>query len=82
MLRQTRKNCSLTQAELAAIAPISQSQISKIEAGEVGLPNWRDIAALLDAMRVSGADYDQLKRQHEIAQLNPASYEFLVAAGI
>lgn len=82
MLRQIRTTHSLTQAELAAIAPISQSQISKMEAGVTGLPEWRDLVTLLDAMQVAEPHRDQLRRQHEIAQLDPASYEFLVACGV
>lgn len=52
-LRDMRTQSGLTQDELAAKSGLSQTQISKLESGEIRNPGMRTLRKLADALGVS-----------------------------
>jgi transcriptional regulator with XRE-family HTH domain len=81
VLRRVRREAGLTGTELAGRTGISQSRLSKIENGKYGLPDWRDVDRILDGLGASRDVRDSVRRQHEICELDPASFRFITATG-
>jgi transcriptional regulator with XRE-family HTH domain len=55
-LREARKARGLTQAELAQLSGVLQTNISAIEVGIVKSPTWDTVARLCKALRVKPED--------------------------
>lgn len=53
MLRKIRKEKGLTQVELASIAGVDATVISRIESGVIARPAWETVARLSKALGVS-----------------------------
>lgn len=82
MLRLIRRQRGMTGDALANATGISQSRISKIETGKYGLPEWSDMLRLLTAIDASDEEVLRVRRQYEIAQLDPSSYAYMVGVGV
>lgn len=81
MLKSLRIDSGFTGHQLATKVPLSQSAISKLETGKSGLPEWSRIEMILDVLSATDVQRDAIRRQYELAQLDPASYLFMVANG-
>lgn len=74
MIRDLRIARQMTGAELGAAAHMSQSRISKVERGVYSIPAWDDIVRIAQALSLSDSERQTLRRQFDIAQLDPNSY--------
>lgn len=82
MLREIRIKHDHTHVQISSITKISQSRLSKLENGKASLPDFKDLVRILEAIGASAEERDQLKRQHELAQLDQRSYAFMQAVGL
>jgi transcriptional regulator with XRE-family HTH domain len=82
MLRGIRTSKKWTGESAARAANLSQSTISKIENGKYGLPDWMMVLNLLRALGADDEQISQVQRQHQIAELDPTSYAFMLQSGV
>lgn len=81
-LRAIRKAHHATHHEVTRATKISQSRLSKLENGKGGFPDFRDLERILEAIGATSEERDQLKRQYDLAQLDPSSYAYIKSEGI
>lgn len=81
LLRKLRNAKGFSGVKVHELTGISQPQISKIETGKAGLPDWRDIRRILVAINASEEETTMLRLQFELAQLDPSSYSSIAAGG-
>lgn len=81
MLRNLRKKSGISGPELAQRVPLSQSGISKLENGKSRLPEWNVIELILIALEAEDMEKSAVRRQYELAQLDPSSYLYMLAHG-
>lgn len=81
MLRDLRRKSGLTGVELSSQISLSQSAISKLETGKARIPEWSLLESILESLSVTQEEYRQVRRQYELAQLDPSSYLYLMAHG-
>lgn len=82
MLRSLREDQGVTGKELANSLHYSQPTISRIEAGTSGALNWETVEKICDALRGDEMTKERLRRQHELALLDPRSYIVVQSSGI
>lgn len=82
LLRELRRAAGITGTEMSSHIHLSQSAISKLETGKSGLPEWPRIESILEAVRATFEERQQVRRQYELAQLDPNSYVYITAHGV
>lgn len=77
MLHQLRVNSGRSGAALGAEVNLGQPTISKIETGNYGMVDWGRLQAYLDVLTDDPVQVAAIRRQYELAQLDPNSYRVL-----
>lgn len=82
MLRDLRRGEGVTGKQLAELVHYSQPTISRIESGAAGAIDWQTIATIAEALSLNEESTSSLRRQHELALLDPRSYVVVQSTGV
>ena len=81
LIRSLRRDAGLTGQDLARKIHLSQSAVSKMETGKSGIPEWERVELVLVAVDATNEQVASIRRQYELAQLDPNSYQYLAVSG-